>query len=216
MQNTSIKRTVGRRPCSGKPKIDTRVDILSAARRIFARKGMEGASVREVAATAKVNTAMIYYHFKDKEGLYQAVLADSVSVLAGIWEDRVFKSNVPVKKKIQRYVELFIQYEQKNEDLRRIMAMEFAVSGRSAACICEQYFGDNYTRLIEIVKEGIKRGEMRKIDPSLAVSSLIGIIVHNFIMHPMAEKISGKRVDLSPKKFGSFITDLFFTGLMRE
>ena len=196
--------------------MNTRAEILSAARGVFARKGSNGTSVREVADTANVNTAMIYFHFSDKNGLYQAVLADSMSVLAGIWEDKVFSSDAPVRKKIQRYVELFIRYEEANEDLRRIMAMEFAVSGRNAACICEKYFGDNYERLVALFREGMRRGELRKIDPSLAVASLIGIIVHNFILKPMAEKISGRKVNLSPRKFGAFITGLFFAGLSQE
>lgn len=47
--------------------------ILDAAERLFAEKGFEGASVRDLAAAAGVNLAAINYHFGGKESLYRAV-----------------------------------------------------------------------------------------------------------------------------------------------
>jgi TetR/AcrR family transcriptional regulator len=203
----------GRRPKSGRSDGDTRAAILAAARRVFAHRGLDGASVRAVADAAKVNNAMIYYHFKDKEDLYRAVLSDSFSAMTDIWNDPVFTSQTSVRRKIEKYVESFIRFQKGNEDLRRIMAMEFAGSGGNITWICEKYFADNFARLIKIFKEGMKSGELKKFDPSLAVASLIGVIIHNFILQPMAEHVHGRCVNLSPKKFGAFVTDLFFNGL---
>ena len=213
---TKRERTVGRRPKSLKPDRGTRADILAAARHVFASRGIDGTSVREVAETAKVNNAMIYYYFKDKEDLYRSVLSDSFSPLAAIWDDRIFKGAAPVKEKIRKYVEGYIRFQQVNEDLRRIMAMEFAGSGGNITWICEKHFSDNYRKLAKILKEGMKTGELKKVDPSLAIASLFGIIIHNFIMEPLAEHVHGKHVNLSPKKFGAFVTELFFNGLGRQ
>src|SRR5512147_2435975 len=112
------KHTPGRRPKAGRTDGDTRAAILAAARRVFAVRGLDGTSVREVAEAAKVNNAMIYYHFKDKDDLYRSVLADSFSPMVDIWNDEIFKSAVPVRKKIQKYAESFIRFQQANEDLR--------------------------------------------------------------------------------------------------
>ncbi len=213
MRQGKKPRKVGRRPKSAGTDMDTRAEILAAARRVFAKHGLEGTTVREVAAEAKINNAMIYYHFRDKESLYRAVLSDSFSTLTNIWDDPIFSSEEPVRRKLERYVNGFIRFQQANEDLRRIMAMEFASSGGNIVWICEQYFSDNFTRLTRLFSEGIKRGELRKCSPSLATASLIGVVVHNFIMQPMAEHVHGKKVVLSPKKFGVFVTELFFNGL---
>ncbi len=54
---------------------DTRARILDAAEVLFADKGFEGASMRSLTTTAKVNLAAINYHFGSKEGLIVAVFA---------------------------------------------------------------------------------------------------------------------------------------------
>jgi TetR/AcrR family transcriptional regulator len=213
---TAGHKTAGRRPKSRQATGDTRAAILKAARRVFAQRGLDGASIRDVAETAKVNTAMIYYYFKDKEDLYRSVISDSFSPLAAIWDDKIFKGDAPVKEKIRKYVESYIRFQQVNEDLRRIMAMEFAGSGGNITWICEKHFSDNYGKLVKILKEGMKTGELKKVDPSLAIASLFGIIIHNFIMEPLAEYVHGKHVNLSPRKFGAFVTELFFSGLGRQ
>jgi AcrR family transcriptional regulator len=207
------KAVIGRRPKAAAPDLDTRALILSAARSVFAHRGFEGTTTREVAAAAGVNNAMIYYHFKGKDGLYRSVLEDSFSALAAIWNDGIFRSKEPVRNKIRKYVEGYIRFHQANEDLRRIMAMEFAASGGNITWICEHFFADNFSRLCGIFREGMRNGEIKKIDPSMAVASLIGVIIHNFIMQPMSEHVRRKRVNLSPAKFGAFVIDLFFEGL---
>jgi AcrR family transcriptional regulator len=54
----------------------TKARILSSAGIIFGKKGFKDATIREIARAAKVNIAAINYHFRDKEGLYGAVLED--------------------------------------------------------------------------------------------------------------------------------------------
>ena len=56
----------------------TRSSIIKAATHLFAEKGFEGASVRDIVAKARVNQAAIHYHFKGKDGLY---LEDRKSVV---------------------------------------------------------------------------------------------------------------------------------------
>jgi TetR/AcrR family transcriptional regulator, regulator of cefoperazone and chloramphenicol sensitivity len=53
---------------------DTRNRLLEAALVVFAEKGFDGAGIRDIAARAQVNSAMVQYHFGGKEGLYLAVM----------------------------------------------------------------------------------------------------------------------------------------------
>lgn len=62
-----------RSPSSASEK-DTKVRIINSATMLFAKKGFDGTSVRNIAAHAKVNLAAINYHFSNKENLYKDVL----------------------------------------------------------------------------------------------------------------------------------------------
>src|SRR5688572_3826426 len=53
---------------------DARQRLLDAAEIIFAEKGYDAASVREICTRANANVAAISYHFGDKEGLYAEVV----------------------------------------------------------------------------------------------------------------------------------------------
>ncbi|MEU9012172.1 TetR/AcrR family transcriptional regulator [Streptomyces sp. NPDC048479] len=53
---------------------DRPTQILEAAARLIARRGVRGLRVEEVSAEAGVSTALIYYHFKDRTGLLRRTL----------------------------------------------------------------------------------------------------------------------------------------------
>jgi TetR/AcrR family transcriptional regulator len=208
-----LKTAAGRRPKPAKPDQDSRAAILKAARTVFAHRGFEGASTREVADVAGVNNAMIYYHFRDKNELYRSVLADSFTEFDRIWEHEVFRSKATTRAKIQKYIEEFIRFQHGNEELRRIMSMEFAGCTKNSKWLADNYFVHSYDKLVALLKEGMKRGELRKIDPAMAIPSLVGMIIHSFIMRPIAEHVIGKKLDLTAERFGKFVTAMFFEGL---
>ncbi|MFE9258011.1 TetR/AcrR family transcriptional regulator [Streptomyces sp. NPDC006879] len=53
---------------------DRRAAILEAAARVIARRGVRGLRVEELAAEARVSTALIYYHFKDRAGILRQTM----------------------------------------------------------------------------------------------------------------------------------------------
>jgi AcrR family transcriptional regulator len=57
-----------------RPSDHTREAIIKAAAHLFADKGFDGTSVRDIVTKARVNQAAINYHFKTKDGLYLEVL----------------------------------------------------------------------------------------------------------------------------------------------
>ncbi len=196
--------------------MNTRADILAAARRVFALRGFSGTSVREVAEAARVNKAMIYYYFQDKVDLYRSVLSDSFDAMQDIWKHAVFQGNAPARMKIQKYIEGFIRFQHRNEDLRRILAMEFSTTGAKSdnmKWIAKNYFAKNHASLVKILEAGMQSGELKKMNPLMAVVALIGMIIHSFIYIPIAPYIQKKKVDMSSSKLGAFVTELFFCGL---
>lgn len=66
----TVKRRPGRRPGSA----DTRGEILAAARKVFAEKGFDKATVRGIAREAKVDPALVHHYFDTKEGMFVAAM----------------------------------------------------------------------------------------------------------------------------------------------
>jgi TetR/AcrR family transcriptional regulator len=69
--------------------------ILQAAVRLFARKGYEATSTREIVEAAGVTKPMIYYYFKNKEGLCEAVLTRFLSQFSGRLREVVNEQREP-------------------------------------------------------------------------------------------------------------------------
>jgi len=70
---------VSRKPAveqAGESPRSTKARILHAAEEVFACRGFEGASTREIAARAAVNISSLHYHWASKETLYVAVFRD--------------------------------------------------------------------------------------------------------------------------------------------
>src|SRR5438128_7311892 len=86
----------------GRPE-QSRAAILQAAVREFAREGVAGARTDAIAQSAGVNKALLYYYFKDKEAIYQAVL-DQVfgGVRAAI--HNALSQELPPRERLVAYV----------------------------------------------------------------------------------------------------------------
>jgi AcrR family transcriptional regulator len=65
---------VRKKPAPRREKLGTRDRLLAAAEAEFAAHGLRGARVQAIVDRAGVNERMLYHHFGDKEGLYDAVL----------------------------------------------------------------------------------------------------------------------------------------------
>ena len=77
--------TVGKRgrgrPAGHKATPETRLRLLDAAESLFAERGFFGVTTRQVAVAAEVDDAMIYYHFGNKRGLFDAVFERRAKLL---------------------------------------------------------------------------------------------------------------------------------------
>ena len=75
-------------------RASTKARILEAAEAVFATKGFEGASTREIAAKAGVNISSLHYHWETKETLYYAVFESVYKQLMEISRDLLSPTTV--------------------------------------------------------------------------------------------------------------------------
>ena len=81
---------------------DCRAQLIAAATPLFAKKGLNGVSVRELAKSGGTNVSMISYHFGGKAGLYEAVLREVFAGLLQVAE--VAKGQMVPMDKFREYV----------------------------------------------------------------------------------------------------------------
>jgi AcrR family transcriptional regulator len=100
----------------------TRRRILRAARRVFARHGLDGARVDAIADDAGSNKRMIYYYFTDKDGLFLAVLESIYGELSEAAETLAL--DAPPLDALEAYVDFMWGYYLKNPEVVAILNNE--------------------------------------------------------------------------------------------
>src|SRR5690606_30656709 len=81
MQNTETKGQRGPRRGRRRKVEGTQDKILDAAEELFAKHGLYGVTLKQVAARARVDTALVHYYFKNKRGLFDAVFGRRAEIL---------------------------------------------------------------------------------------------------------------------------------------
>jgi TetR/AcrR family transcriptional regulator len=175
----------------GQPE-ESRAAILQAAAREFSENGIAGARTDAIAREARVNKALLYYYFQDKETLYGAVLDQAFSGLKTTVFS-VLDSNLPPREKVMAYAGTYFDFIASNQIYPKLMQREMmrAKAGESVHFdrLVKTYFEPVYHRLRNVLHKGIAEGEFRKVDPAHFVPSMIAIIVFYFSSAPVMKRM---------------------------
>jgi AcrR family transcriptional regulator len=96
----------GRPPRERVGEVDER--ILDAARRVFSERGLDGASIDEIAAVARAGKPTIYARFHNKEALYSAVVMRNVVSVAGAFEHHI-PAGATIDERLTKLAKAFLQ-----------------------------------------------------------------------------------------------------------
>jgi TetR/AcrR family transcriptional regulator len=196
--------TVGRRltrlGSRGRPE-QSRSAILGAAVAEFAEHGIAGARTDAIAKAAHVNKALLYYYFKDKDALYEAVLDH---VFSGLRERvmPVLESKLPPKQKLLEYLGAYFDYVAANPRFPRVVQGEWVRSGAGAARmqrVAREYFRPIFKKLTGVLREGIAAGDFRAVNPMDFLPSMAAVIVFYFTSAPLMKTLL-KQDPLSKKR----------------
>jgi len=198
----------------------TRDKILRTAQQIFIEKGKDGARMQEIADRAGVNKAMLFYYFNNKDFLYLEVLRSIIRRLFQKVNEVVISEQEP-RKKLEQFVEAYINFLVENEGLPRIMLREIASGGETIGKIFNETLsqGENpiSVKIHSMIEQSIQKGQFRKVDPIQTIISIVGMCVIYFIANPLLRHIFSFK-DIDQKKFvedrKKHIVDLLEHGLI--
>jgi len=150
--------------------------ILQVAERLFAEKGFDGTSVRDIAREAKINIAMVSYYFGSKDKMLEALILWRTSDMR-LQLQNLLELNVNPWEKLEKLIDLYIYRVRKNHCIYRIIHFELANTQRS---IKIEEFNEvkrrNLEMIRQIVEEGQKAGEFKKdIIVELLPTTVLGI-----------------------------------------
>ena len=178
--------------------------ILAAAALEFAARGFAGARVDGIARRAKVNKAMIYYHFKSKQRLYRALLRRMFTLAAERLQAIAGGPGAPADK-VDRALAGIAAFIQEHTFFPAIMLREVAEGGRHLDRETLQALAAVPRAVAGIVAEGVTIGDFRPVDPVFAYFSMLAPIVFYLAGTPIRKELSHLQVidmrAMSPAEF---------------
>ncbi|SEP64168.1 TetR/AcrR family transcriptional regulator [Flavobacterium urocaniciphilum] len=149
------------------------IEILNVSLKLFAEKGFDGTSIRDIAKAADINVAMVSYYFGSKEKLLEAIVLYRVSGFRMILENLQFEEITPIEK-IKKFVALYVTKLFQNKDFYQII--HFEIVNQKRACDFSAFSEikkKNLLLLENIIAEGQKAGVFKANCNSLLIPALV-------------------------------------------
>ena len=142
--------------------------LLAIARRLFARKGFDATSLRDIAEEASITKAALYYYFPNKDALYERIVIESMEALLAEVTEAVQRVPTPTAQ-----VRAFLHASADSLEHRRDRWLagsnafwQAGSTGRRGLALQQR---DAYERLLRgCIERGIACGELRPVDPAMA------------------------------------------------
>jgi TetR/AcrR family transcriptional regulator len=150
--------------------------LLAAAAREFAARGFEGGSVDRIARAARLNKAMIYYHFKSKAGLYRTIVR---SVFTALLESasEVADTTEPPPEKIRRFVRSIGEIASRQPHFPPLWLREFTGGAAHIDQDTLRLAGRIVQALGRILADGQRQGTFRPASPLLVHIGIVAPIL---------------------------------------
>lgn len=182
---------------------DKQIQILQVAETLFAEKGFDGTSIRDISKEAKINVAMVSYYFGSKEKLLESLVLYKTSGLKELLSDLIDEELEPVEK-IYKLIDLYVNRLNCNKGIYRILHFELASKKRVLEL---ESFSEikkaNLNSLETIIREGQTKGVFRKdVVIELLTPTILGTYFHFYMNKPFFELI----LDLNTEeKYNTYI-----------
>jgi AcrR family transcriptional regulator len=191
--------------------IDKKTHIINAAVELFAEKGFEGTSIRDIATKANVNVAMINYYFGSKEKLFECMVEQKAAYTKDALEEIVNDKSLSEIEKIDSIIDSYVSRLFTNRIFHRVIHQEMMLNQRESLqqSIVNILFPNSLV-IKSVIESGIKKGSFKKVDSALVIATLIGTINQVLLSRKMCNKLLDKDEDYVPYedvKFKKRISD---------
>ncbi len=187
---------------------ETKFKIFQVAAKLFAEKGYNGVSMREISEKSKVSKPTIYYYFGSKEGIFKNLL--EVGLKYGAEKTKkIIEQNITVKQKLIDLIKNRFRLSLEHPEFSRFYLAVFLTSENIPFIEnYKQHIRKHHQMLINLIKVGINSGEFGAgANPELT-TEIFGAVVSHFIR----KQLKSNRKILSDQ-LAEEIVELLFKGL---
>lgn len=158
-------------------KPDKKDHIIAAAEKLFALRGYDSTSIRDICQEAEVNVAMVNYYFGSKDGMFREMVEQKASFMRGKLEALVADKTITPIRKMEIAIEHQVNRMFQHKPFTMVVIREMSKdSENSLRNLLQEIFLPNMKLLRSIIKQGIRSREFRKVDVELTIATIIGAI----------------------------------------
>ena len=182
--------------------------ILEVARALFTQKGFANVSIRDICGDAHITAPTLYYYFKNKEALFDAVVRETVT-MADFTEQLKDECNAAREpdSKIRAFVTTYLSHFPKNMINTGLYLRHSTQLDTVGVETLSSGFAGIQTYLTKLIREGVSKGAFRNTNPRMAADCLLGMM-HRFVF----EYIHFKR-DYNQSEAASYVSDFFLRAM---
>ena len=186
-----MKRAAARkgRRRTGDPQAGTRDRLFAAAAREFSARGFAGANVDRIADAARVNKAMLYYHFGSKSNLYGEVLRDMFEAVAARLAATVGPDADPAAR-VSAVAEAIGREAEVRPHFPPIWLREVAEGGAHLDKATIGVMGGLVRHMTTAVGDGVASGQFVPANAFLVHLGIVGPLLLFFATAPLRKKVS--------------------------
>ena len=157
---------------------DKQIQIIETAEELFADRGYDGTSVRDIADEAGVNVAMISYYYGSKEKLMEALFEHRIGSIQMRVESLLKDNSLTPFEKVNMLIDDHVERVMQKQCFHKIM-MSVVLTNKIPAIL--KAANDVKLRIAEIVSELIKDGQKKgvfkkKVDVILMLNTMVGTV----------------------------------------
>ena len=194
------------------PAPDRRRQILAVAMELFAERGFRGTTTRQIAERAGVNEAILFRHFRSKEDLYWAIL-DGKCRCAG-WQKQLeaeLRASADPRETFAAIAEGILRRNTEDTTLTRLLLFSALNHHRLSHRFFRRHVASYYEALAQHIRERIRAGEFRRVDPLLAARGFLGMVVYHFLIQ---ELFGGRRYQkFETRRVCRTLTEIWLEGM---
>ena len=151
----------------------TKARIIENAMILFSKNGYDATTVDDIAAACGVNKAMLFYYYKNKAGLYEAVMSEALSAIhAEVITSE--KCCVSPLADLEAFIRTYARYCEKNPYLPALLLRELSSSGAHLPEMMFTSMRKLFTLLSEILTTGQKQGVFQNAQPMIIYFMIVG------------------------------------------